>query len=288
MSPDVRLVVRTQETRETIEQFRKATVVHAKYLGMKEKEAQDLSEMLNKIDISVFVALLRGGMNANFRGSGQVAPNRSDILAIGGKIFLDNKSSTKVSTEVYQKEIRDNCESSAVDILQDLITPEAMTLHTILHEYFHPVERTVQINSVLGDAGMSLEEGKATLGGIIVAKEEGIDQVELLALTVARVCRFMHKEKLDNPVVSSYVKENMIAATTMFASGVMTLKSGGIEIDLEKLPAWFEEIEKFIKKVAGAYRRTSLSEIQKMEKEYCNAEDGSEISKLINWVNRNK
>ena len=287
VSPEFRFVVRTQEAREIIEQFRKATVVHTKHLGAKE-EVQLLFDRLGKIDISVFVALIRGGVSANFRGSGQVAPNREDIMATGGKIFLDNKSSSKVSTEIYKKELRDNCLISVTEKLQDLITPEAMTLHTITHEYFHPVGKTAERTRVLGDAGLSLEEGKATLGGILVAKKEGIDPVELLAVTVARVCRFMHKEKIGDLSVASYVRENMIAATTMFNSGVMILQKDGIAVKLEKLPAWFDEIEDFIKKILGAYQRASIGEIIEMEKEYCNIDEGSELNKLINWVNRDK
>ena len=287
VSPEFRLVVRTQEAREIIEQFRKATVVHTKHLGTKE-EVQLLFDRLREIDISVFVASIRGGVSANFRGSGQVAPNREDIMATGGKIFLDNKSSSKVSAEIYKKELRDNCLISVTEKLRDLITPEAMTLHTITHEYFHPVGKTVERTRVLGDAGLSLEEGKATLGGILVAKKEGIDPVELLAVAVARVCRFMHKEKVGDLSVASYVRENMIAATTMFNSGVTILQKDGIAVKLEKLPAWFDEIEDFIKKILGAYQRASIEEIIEMEKEYCNIDEGSSIAELINWVNRDK
>ena len=38
VSPDIRLVVRTKEKKEMIERFRRATIVHSKYLGVKEKE----------------------------------------------------------------------------------------------------------------------------------------------------------------------------------------------------------------------------------------------------------
>lgn len=286
VSPDIRLVVRTKEKKEMIERFRKATIIHSKYLRAEEKEIQLLSDKLSKIDISVFVALLRGGMNANFRGSGQVAPNREDILAIGGKIFLDNESSSKVSTEIYKEEIRAHCVAGAIKKLQDLITPESMTLHTIIHECFHPIGITMKRSGILGNVGLSLEEGKATLGGILVAKQEKVNQVELLAITIARVCRFMHKEKLDNPVVASYVRENMIAYTTMFRSGVIILNDGGIDINLKKLPDWFKEIENFIKKITSAYQRASIEEIIEIEKEYCNVKSGSEINKLINWINR--
>ena len=288
VSPEFRLVVRTQEIRETIERFRKATAMHIRHLGIEEKEIQILSNKLGKIDISVFVALIRGGVSANFRGSGQVAPNREDIMEIGGKIFLDNKSGSKVSADIYKKELKDNCLISVNEKLRDLITPEVMTLHTIIHEYFHPVGRTIERTHALGDAGLSLEEGKATLGGILVAQKEGIDQIELLALTVARVCRFMHKEKINNLSVASYVRENMIAATTMLDSGVMVLEGNGIAIELEKLPAWFEEIEDFIKKILDAYQKASVEKIIEIEKEYCNIEEGSAIAELINWVNRDK
>lgn len=287
VSPEFGLEVRTGETREMIERFRKATVEHSKRWEIKEEKGETLADKLEKIDISVFVALIRGGESANHRVAGKVAPNRHDVLAIGGKIFLDNRSSTMISVEIYKEELRANCAAGAIESLENLITPEAITLHTVTHEYFHPVGKTVEIKKALGDAGMTLEETKATLGGIMVAKEDGIDQTELLAITLARVCRFMHKETISNPSAAFYVKENMAMATTLFQSGVMALGKEGISIELEKLPAWFAEVEKFVGKVIGAYQRSSTEEIVKIEKEYCNSE-GSEIGRLIGWVNRDK
>ena len=105
-------------------------------------------------------------------------------------------------------------------------------------------------------------------------------------MTIARVCRFMHKEKLDDPVVVSYIRENMVAYTTMLRSRVVILNDDGIDINIEKLPDWFEEIERFVKKIISAYQKTSTEEIFEMEKEYCNIKSGSEINKLINWINK--
>ena len=290
VSPEFRLEIRTDESREVIESCRVAAVKHAHAIGLSDALVDVASQRLGHTDVGVFVTAIRAGVSLNFRYAGQAAPNRQDVLASGGRIFID-KAASMLAGKPLIKLLEEHCTVETSAALKPFITAENQTLHTIIHEFAHPIGRTSEIDSALGSEGRSLlEEAKATLLGTVA--EEWRDstpekRLTLVALSVARVIRFMRKTTLENPTVAPYVRENFVAATTLFDSGVMRLTEQGIEVDLQKAKGhnWFKVLRNFDCSVLDAYDAHSTVVLQSLMNAYCNKEI-EPLASLIEWVNR--
>ena len=290
VSPEFRLEIRTAESRDVIEACRVAAVQHAHAIGLSDPLVDVAAQRLGRTDIGVFVSAIRAGVSLNFRYAGQAAPNRQDVLAHGGRIFVD-RSASIIACKPLTQLLDEHCTKETAAALKPFITAENQTLHTIIHEFAHPIGRTIEIDDALGNEGRSfLEEAKATLLGTVA--EEWRDstpekRLTLVALTVARVIRFMRKTTFENPTVAPYVRENLVAATTLFDSGVMRLVKDGITVDLEKAQSsvWFDRLRTFDRAVLSAYQAHSTDTLPVLMDDYCDKE-AQPIASFIAWVNR--
>ena len=289
VSPEFRLEIRTDESRDVIEACRTAAVNHGRAIGLSDTLVGVASQRLGRTDIGVFVSAIRAGVSLNFRYAGQAAPNRQDVLAHGGRIFVDKAASIIACKPLIQL-LDEHCTKETAAALKPFITAENQTLHTIIHEFAHPIGRTSEIDTGLGSEGRALlEEAKATLLGTVA--EEWRDSTPekrliLTALTVARVIRFMRNDTRTNPTVAPYVRENLVSLTTLCDSGVMRLAKDGIEVDVEKAKssAWFDALRRFDRSVLAAYQAHSADILRILTEEYCDQE-AQPTASIICWVN---
>lgn len=290
VSPEFRLEIRTDESRDVIESCRTAAVEHARAIGLSDELVDVAKRRLGHTDVGVFVTAIRSGVSLNFRYAGQAAPNRQEVLAHGGRIFIDKAMST-LACQPLMKLLDEHCTAETAAALKPLITAENQMLHTTIHEFAHPIGRTSEIDAALGSEGRQLlEEAKATLLGTVA--EEWRDstpekRLVLVALTVARIVRFMRKTTLESPTSAPYVRENLVAATTLFDSGVMRLVKDGIEVNLDKAKSsvWFDALRKFDHSVLDGYDAHSVVVLRSLAHAYCDKES-QPLAELIAWVNR--
>ena len=290
VSPEFRLEVRTQESRPLITEARRGTICYAEMIGLRKSLIDVLVQKLERIDISVFSNAIRSGSRLNFRAMGQAVPNRQEVLAEGGKIFLDGGAPVRTAN-AYRGHMQKHCAPETTHALQSFITPLGMLTHTIHHEYAHPVGRTQTSDAAIGAGIKLLEEGKATLLGILAHEHQHRgreERLECIAITVARILRFMYTTELENSTIATYVRENLAAATTLFDAGVMTLSSSGIVIDLKKAASavWFEKLKEFNVAVIAAYQASDVDALQRLTHLYCDM-SSEPLRGLISWVNRN-
>ncbi len=289
VSPEFRLEVRTAELSHVIANRRSSVVSHALELGLSANIVDLARRKLEKIDISVFTCAVRSGVNLNFRIAGQAVPNRQDILAEGGKIFV-NSSTSKNAVGSYHGYLKNHCTPKTYEALRDFITLNALEEHTVDHEFSHPVGCTPESDKAIGgDVKKLLEEGKATMLGLLADEYEtstSENRLKLVALTVARLLRFMQKETLENPTSAAYVRENFVAITTLVESGVMALAENGLTVNLERAQSqvWFEHLKKFCLSVIPAYQACDQVEIRRLTERYCD-DTKDPISKVIAFVN---
>lgn len=290
VSPEFRLEVRTDESRDVIEACRVAAVEHGRAIGLSDALVDVASHRLGRTDVGVFVTAIRAGVSLNFRYAGQAAPNRQDVLAHGGRIFID-KAASVLACQPLIKLLDEHCTPETAAALKPFITAENQTLHTVIHEFAHPIGRTSEIDTALGSEGQSLlEEAKATLLGTVAEEwRDGTPEkrLTLVAMTVARVIRFMRKAILENPTVAPYVRENFAAASLLFMAKVMTVSERGIVVDIERAQSkeWFEYVSNFAKEILDAYREHDVRELQFTQKLYCDP-SSCDLTELIAWVNR--
>lgn len=290
VSPEFRIEVRTEEARDLIEMRRVGTVEYAKAMRLSDELIDNASKKLERIDISVFTTAIRSGGNLVFRYAGQAVPNRQDVLVEGGKIFAD-RSAPINSTPLHIGYLEESCVPETFEALKGYITPLNMQVSTIDHEFAHPVGCTPESDEAIGgEVKKLLEEGKATFLGILAdewRESTPENRLTLVTLTVARLIRFMKKENLEDSTFAPYVRENLIAATTLFESGVMTLSKDGIVIHIEEAKSrrWFMHLNEFCTSLIGAYQSGDKKEIRRLTERYCD-KDYEPIAKLIAWVNR--
>ncbi|MDP3726396.1 MAG: hypothetical protein Q8R36_04335 [bacterium] len=290
VSPEFRLEVRTAEFRDVITERRSSVIEHAVSLGLNKNIIDVAKQKLGRIDISVFTCAVRSGVNLNFRIAGQAVPNRQDVLAEGGKIFV-NSSTSKHSTDLYRAYLKESCAPKTYEALKDFVDASALITHTVDHEYSHPVGCTPESAEALGgDVMKLLEEGKATMLGNLADEYQNSapeNRLRLIALTVARLIRFMRKTTLENATSAAYVRENFVAITTLVESGVMKLTEKGLEVDVQKAQsrAWFEHLKEFCVGVINAYQAHDKVGIRQLTKRYCD-QGKDPIAGIIKWVNR--
>ncbi|HBR80927.1 TPA: hypothetical protein DEA21_04815 [Candidatus Uhrbacteria bacterium] len=289
VSPEFRLAVRTDIGSQIIEHVREAVLIHAKASNF-DHDLIKLAErkLRETMDIAVFTDALRGGTCLRIRISGQVVPNRQDILVKGGKNFLNPEG---IGTTVGRSHdlLRRFCTPQTAATLIPLVTFEAVLADVVSHECTHPTGCTPKVEEVLGNRS-SLEEGKATIGGLAAICAVESDQARRsLAISTARVCRFLLKARRAEDDSQDYVRENMIMAGLLFNSGAMRLTETGLEVDpnnTANVDNWIDMMNDFYYRVVQAYHadnpRTAVAELEQI---FCRPNNPN-ILALIVWLDR--
>jgi hypothetical protein len=288
VSPEFRLDIRTDQSRKEIEERRSGTIAHARALGLSQRLIDCAEDHLRHIDIGVFCSVVRAGVALNFRIAGQAVPNRQDVLAEGGRIFMDAPNNARM-TEILRGLFERHATTPG---FAQYMTPTLTQIHTIDHELAHPVGRTSESDKAMGLRLMKdLEEGKASLLGILADEWRAGGDPEyrkaLITVTIARLFRFMHKSMLENPTSAPYVRENRVAAYTLFEAGVIALTPEGLIIDVENAQSsvWFDALREFNRSVIAAYQSHDVRELDRLTERYC--DNGYQpVVDLIAWVNR--
>ena len=289
VSPDFRLLVRTDRYQDDVARMRVATVKFAPSFGLDDQAVELAATKLARMQVAHYLDPIRAGVCGNFRAAGQVLPNRQKILAQGGRILL---MSSEATTRMYQDILYEHGTPEMAAMLAGYVTDGSMVGHTIGHEFFHPVGRAPQIDKRLRAVIHDIDEGKASAGGLWVDdKSDPSEERRLIsaATCTARVLRFMQKAIRTNPTVQPYVTENLVVADAMFKAGLLRLTKQGVAVDLKvaKSGAWLKPVKAFATKTIGLYGQQDeegaavlIKRFQKMRTRQGPVRD------LIEWVDR--
>ena len=290
VSPEYRLTVRTDYGQEMISEIRNRVPVYAFNNQIDSDLVKLDKQKLSNLDMGVFTNFLRSGTAANSRSAGQVVPNRQDILKEGGKIFMDidtANASVKRDINLLVK----HCDAKTAEKLSSLIKVDNSLRHTIAHECTHPVGCTKEADDILGEAKGRLEEAKATIGGLAAILEEMSpkEKPEVVALSIARVCRFLTKTTFENPTMQAYVRENLVMANLLVASSIVSVNVNEkyLKIDLDEmhLQRWQLLMKQFYLDLVAAYHsKDPASSVVNLEKQY--AFHSQDITNWMAIVNR--
>ncbi len=287
VSPEYKLVIRTDYGEKMISEIRHQTPVYASIIGVNLTLVSLAKLKLNNLDMGVFSMVVNSGVCANFRSVGQVVPNRQDILSEGGKVFM-NLEGSQVGMNRAQDLLKSYCTPEVGEKLSKLLTVDHYLLHTIGHECNHPVGCSSESDNALGEFKNRLEEAKATIGGLIVILQGRPvrEYPEIIAMCIARVCRFFKKETFENPTLQPYVRENLVIAALLISSGIISIKSSeevflSINLKTENLIEFEQSLKHFYLNVINAYQEFDpVPRIKHLEKVYCH-----ESQTKCNWMN---
>jgi hypothetical protein len=288
VSPEFRLVIKLNEEKKVIEQTRKTSSEFALKIGVKEELTKIADEKMKNIDFGVYVTTLRAGCNANFRITGQVVPNRQEILINGGKIFIDLES-LKNGVNNYKRLLTKYCEPDKKDLFINMMTVNGLMSQVLSHECSHPIGCTPESDAQLGEKKSLLEEAKATCGGLANILENSCCErkMELLVFSVARICKFFISETYKNNTVKAYVRENMVMANLILKADLVEITKKGIKIKLSKegLEKWRLSLEKFYVDIIKSYHSSNpVKKIIEKENFYCKITP--DIKKWLELVNK--
>jgi hypothetical protein len=297
VSPEFRLELRVTTAAQSAEiaAFRQGTQARLGGYGLPEDVRAAALSKLATLDVGIFQSVVEGGVCLSGKLGGQVVPNRQDILARGGKVFIADPLSHQSYTDMLQALVRKHCQPAAAETVSALLSTWEDMRHVLGHEHFHPVGCTPATQPSLGAAFDLLEEAKATIGGLLVARD--IDpslesQRRIAAASVAHVLRFMHKTRLEDASVAPYVRENLIILATLLDSGVMTFTEGegvSVDFDEDRLHLWFTMLSDFITDVITAYQSGDTKALRQMRDDLCGPTDRGAAAAdqaVIAWVNR--
>ncbi len=298
VSPEFRLVVRTDYGQELIRETQAATPVYARQIGISNELVALAEQKMSCIDVSVFATAVRAGVCTNFRAAGQVVPNRQDILAQGGKTFMDKETSAAALVRYRDLLTRFCIPTERAEALAERITLNGMLLHTACHEFTRPIGCTPESDARLGDLkSLLVEEGKASIGGLAAVLRVTPSQhdanladpksEEVVALSIARVCRFFTWATFTNPTVQPYVRENLAMAKMLIDTGVVIVTPHGIDIAFkyENLVRWRDAMREFYLSVVNAYHSVDpVADVCALEARCC-ARDMDAINNWIAFVN---
>lgn len=275
ISPEFRLVVRNDYGQDMISEIRQLTPAYAREIEISDDLVKLAECKMANMDMGIFVTVVKSGFCANFRTAGQVVPNRQDILKKGGKIFLDIDSSKNL-IKTYKRLLLKYCEPEIGKLLADIISVDGLLADTISHECTHPIGCTPESDLALGDTKSRLEEAKATIGGLAaILSRKPENWAEIVALSIARICRFFTYATYNNPTDQAYVRENIVMANLLLAAKIVNIESYNeikIKIDLSEgcLLKLQELMKYFYNDVVYNYHSIEpATAVQGLEKLYC-------------------
>lgn len=282
VSPEFRLVVRTDYGRDIISRIRGATPAYARKIGVDEPLVALAEQKMTCIDMGVFTTVVRAGVCANFRLAGQVVPNRQEILARGGKIFMDIDTN-RAAVQNYRGIALKHCAPDTAQVVADMITVDEMLAHTVCHECTHPIGCTPESDTAVGEKKNLVEEAKATIGGLaaVINHLDPGKRAEVAAMSIARVCRFMAKTTLENPTAQPYVRENLVMANLLLKCGIVRI-TDRVEVNFDKayLHNWSDALRRFYLDVVRSYHSSDPEkDVIGVEGDYC-----ARTPELESWI----
>lgn len=279
ISPEFRMMWRTDDFRKELELTREAMIEFGKLL-----DSEKSSENVTRIDIGAFLTLAESGVRIDSRIAGQSVPNRPDVRDVGMKIFLDTDS---MMTR-YNKFIAMNKKIFSEKTLEWL-APAANLGYSYLfvygHELGHPVGVSKELVKTFGTDKPRVEEGKATLFGthaISQSIKEGklgdpaSAYRSLNATIITETLRTFKKGLFEDPTCASYVNESMFIYNVLHDAGIIQIDKQGKFVVDEKIAS--SELsfnllyEKIVSRFIKMYKDIDASDIDAFVKEFADRE----------------
>jgi hypothetical protein len=190
----------------------------------------------------------------------QVLPNDSVLRKDHGcYIFPNLKQSERV-----QKVVTNNAKKGFGDSIESKLSPlrftnmESATIETEAHERFHPIGVTQKAENRLGKMANSLEEAKASLGGMLaqVLHKQDIEFARRAAVSALyRVPRQITRDGIITH--QGYANYGRVVATIAERIGLLTSNDEAtfnLDITDDKIRQFWSEVDKYVSWCMEVYR----------------------------------
>ncbi len=244
--PEVRVLFQLDEARDMIALIKQRMLDWEESLYSDHELYPIFRQALENTQAGVFITPLYSGEDFDFRFSGQIVPNRSDVRMKGTKIFMDHNS-CRNNVAVYRKTVEKYLIADFLSLFDELVTLETFLYYVIAHECGHSVLMGVDTKEKMGDIYRNVEEYKASHIGLEVLRtmQEKLPERYLDSLClfiVARIVRFLGKGMRTDKTLEPYFNEALIQLGTLLDDGFLYERDGRLHFNIENRKAFFSRI----------------------------------------------
>ena len=244
--PEVRVLFRLDEARDMIRMIKGRMLDWEEGLYRSHKLYPEFRTALENTHAGVYVTPLYSGEDYDFRFSGQIVPNRTDVRMKGTKIFMDSNS-CRNNVAIYGKVAEKYMHGDFSKLYHDGVTPETFLYYVIAHECGHSVLMGAETKEGMGDNYRNLEEFKASHIGLEVLRtmEERLPPGFLDSLSlfiVTRIVRFLTKGMRSDRTLEPYFREALIQLGVLLDRNFLFLHEGRLDFQMKDRKPFFEAI----------------------------------------------
>ncbi len=270
--PEVRVLFQLDEAREMIHLIKGRMLDWEEGLYSGHELYPTFRESLENTHAGVFVTPLYSGEDYDFRFSGQIVPNRSDVRMRGTKIFMDSNS-CRNNVEVYRKCAEKYFTGDFLRRYDELVRKETFLYYVIAHECGHSVLMGVDTKEKMGDCYRNVEEYKASHIGLEVLHtmvealpERYLDS--LCIFIVTRIVRFLGRGMRTDRTLEPYFNEAVIQLGTLMDERYLYFKDDRLHFDPENREGFFARILSINGKLKQLYLDQDWEGVRAFRKEH--------------------
>lgn len=201
------------------------------------------------------------GLDIMMSLSSQVLPNDSVLRKNHGCYIFPNLEQMERAQKVITDDAKKGFDNSIESILSQLKfnTLDSATIEIEAHERFHPIGVTPKAENRLGKMANSLEEAKASLGGMLVQVLHNQDiefARKLTASALYRVPRYLTRDGIITH--QGYANYGRVVATIAERVGLLTSgDENTLNLDIyndDKIRQFWSEVDKYVTWCMDVYK----------------------------------
>jgi len=268
ISPEYRVCWRMNEFTSIIATMREQMERLALELG----DGTDVTK-LEHTDVVEVLNVVQGGCCIDFAYAGQSVPNAPAAQIMGMKSLLATEA-MKVRLERHIWMLQRCLSPSTLRWLLGNFTLQEMYGLVVGHELGHSFVTSNRLLRVFGATKHQIEEGKATVLGILgMSRSDRWTPLQLAAVIFDDCLRMLGKELFTDPTHAPYANECMLILSVLRRHGAVVIVDGKLEMSVSTansglIARWI--YEDLVIPLVAAYKAADLNTIQDILAEKAN------------------
>ena len=244
--PEVRVLLQLNDAKDMIAAIKQRMLDWEEELYGDHPRYPQFRTALENTYAGVFITPLYSGEDFDFRFSGQIVPNRSEVRIKGTKIFLD-RNSCRNKIDIYRETVQKYFTEDFASLFDEIVNSETFLYYVIAHECGHSVLIGRDTREKMGDNYRNVEEFKASHIGmeVLMTMLEQLPNGFLDSLSlfiVARIIRFMTKGMRRDKTLEPYYKESLIQLNVLLDKNFIKFENGKLSFKVENRAEFFRSI----------------------------------------------
>jgi len=275
--PEVRVLLQLNDAKDMIALIKQRMLDWEEELYGSHPRYPQFRTALENTYAGVFITPLYSGEDFDFRFSGQIVPNRSEVRIKGTKIFLD-RNSCKNKIDIYRETVNKYFTEGFAGKFDEMVSPETFLYYVIAHECGHSVLIGSDTREKMGDNYRNVEEFKASHIGMEVLMSM-VDRLppgyldSLSLFIVARIIRFMTKGMRGDKTLEPYYKESLIQLNVLIEKKFLKFENGKLSFNVGDRIEFFKSILRINDELKKLYLDEDWASVRKFRLKYTAVDD---------------